>query len=169
MIKNPPEMQKTQVWSPGWEDPLEEEMAAHFSILDWKIPWTEADYSPRGCKESDMTENTCICILVMKVMSELRNQRGHREEILRGTKVDISTSPGDGETTGGVPGLALSHWVYEGDAASSGHTNQSRGWGWVEIPQLLPSSCLLVFYQFLPMTEFSSEEAREPGKYISLL
>ena len=24
----------------GWEDPLESEMAAHFSILAWKIPWT---------------------------------------------------------------------------------------------------------------------------------
>ena len=105
----------------------------------------------------------------MKVMSELRNQREHRKEILKGTKVDISTPPGDGETTGGVPGLGLSRWVHGGDAASSRHTNQSRGWEWVERPQLLPSSGLLVFYQFLPMTEFSSEEAREPGKYISLL
>ena len=26
---------------PGWEDPLEEEMAIHSSILAWKIPWTE--------------------------------------------------------------------------------------------------------------------------------
>ena len=33
---------------PGWEDYLEEEMAAHFTILAWKIPWTEepAGYSP---------------------------------------------------------------------------------------------------------------------------
>ena len=26
----------------GWEDPLEEKMATHSSILAWKIPWTEA-------------------------------------------------------------------------------------------------------------------------------
>ena len=26
---------------PGWEDSLEEKMAAHFSILAWRIPWTE--------------------------------------------------------------------------------------------------------------------------------
>ena len=26
---------------PGWEDPLEEEMAPHYSILAWRIPWTE--------------------------------------------------------------------------------------------------------------------------------
>ena len=34
-------MQETQVWSLGQEDSLEEEMAAHSSILAWEIPWTE--------------------------------------------------------------------------------------------------------------------------------
>ena len=34
-------MQKTQVRSLGQEDPLEEEMATHSSILSWRIPWTE--------------------------------------------------------------------------------------------------------------------------------
>ena len=34
-------MQETQVWSLGWEDPLEQEMATHSSIIAWKIPWTE--------------------------------------------------------------------------------------------------------------------------------
>ena len=29
------------VWSCGWEDPLEEGMATHCSILAWEIPWTE--------------------------------------------------------------------------------------------------------------------------------
>ena len=29
------------VRSLGWEDPLEEEMATHSSVLAWKIPWTE--------------------------------------------------------------------------------------------------------------------------------
>ena len=29
------------VWSLGWEDPLEELMATHSSILAWRIPWTE--------------------------------------------------------------------------------------------------------------------------------
>ena len=35
------ETQETQVQSLGQEDPLEEEMATHSSILAWKIPWTE--------------------------------------------------------------------------------------------------------------------------------
>ena len=34
-------MQETRVRSLGWEDRLEKEMAAHSSILAWKIPWTE--------------------------------------------------------------------------------------------------------------------------------
>ena len=34
-------MQETWVWSLGWEDPLEKEMATHSSILAWRIPWME--------------------------------------------------------------------------------------------------------------------------------
>ena len=41
MVKNLPAVQKTQVQSLGWEDPLEKEMPTHSSILAWKIPWTE--------------------------------------------------------------------------------------------------------------------------------
>ena len=44
MVKNPPTMQETQemqVQSLGQEDPLEEGMATHSSILAWEIPWTE--------------------------------------------------------------------------------------------------------------------------------
>ena len=35
------EMQEMQVQSLGWKDPLKEEMATHYSILAWEIPWTE--------------------------------------------------------------------------------------------------------------------------------
>ena len=41
MVKNLPEMQESWVRSPGWKDPLEKKMATHYSILAWKIPWTE--------------------------------------------------------------------------------------------------------------------------------
>ena len=34
-------VQETRVWSLGWEDPLEKEMATHSSILAWKISWTK--------------------------------------------------------------------------------------------------------------------------------
>ena len=39
-VKNLPAIPATQVQSLGWEDPLEEEMATHTSILAWRIPWT---------------------------------------------------------------------------------------------------------------------------------
>ena len=53
------EMQETWVQSLGWEDPLEEGMATHSSILAWGIPWTEEprSYSPWGHKELDTTEH----------------------------------------------------------------------------------------------------------------
>ena len=38
IVRNPPEMKETWVQSLGWEDPLEEEMAIHSSILAWRIP-----------------------------------------------------------------------------------------------------------------------------------
>jgi len=41
MVKNLPAMQETRVWSLGWEDPLEKEMAIHSSIRACRIPWTE--------------------------------------------------------------------------------------------------------------------------------
>ena len=57
LVKNPLAMQETPIWFLGWEDPLEEEMATHSSILVWKIPRTEeVSYSPWGHKESDTTD-----------------------------------------------------------------------------------------------------------------
>ena len=41
MVKNLPAIQETWVQSLGWEDPLEKGMATHFSILAWRLPWTE--------------------------------------------------------------------------------------------------------------------------------
>ena len=55
--KNLPAVQETRVRLLGWEDTLEKGMATHFSILAWRIPWTEeAAWSQKGHKESDMTE-----------------------------------------------------------------------------------------------------------------
>ena len=41
VVKNPPAMQETRVWSLSQEDPLEKEMATHSSTLAWEIPRTE--------------------------------------------------------------------------------------------------------------------------------
>ena len=62
MVKNLPAMQKTWVQSLGQEDLLEKEMATHFSILAWRIPWTEepGGLQSVGSKESDTPELTSI-------------------------------------------------------------------------------------------------------------
>ena len=51
MVKNPPTMWETWVRSLGWEDPLEKGMATHFSIQDWRIPWTE---EPGGLQSMEL-------------------------------------------------------------------------------------------------------------------
>ena len=54
IVKNLPAMQETWVRSLGWEDPLEEVMATHSSILAWRIPmdrgawWATAHGVPKS-------------------------------------------------------------------------------------------------------------------------
>ena len=61
LIKNPPAIQETWVQSLSWEDPLEKGMAAHCSILAWRIPCTE---QPGGLQsvgsQLDMTERLTL-------------------------------------------------------------------------------------------------------------
>ena len=40
-VKNLPAMEEAWVRSLGWKDPLEKELATHFSISAWRILWTE--------------------------------------------------------------------------------------------------------------------------------
>ena len=65
VVKNPPAVWEMCVWSLGQEDPLEEEVATHSSILAWKIPWTEdlGRLQSKGCKELAVTEpSTSTCM-----------------------------------------------------------------------------------------------------------
>ena len=55
MVKHLSAMPETQVQSLGWEDPLEKEMAAHSSILAWKIPWTVCGVAKSPTRLSDFT------------------------------------------------------------------------------------------------------------------
>ena len=64
MVKNPPEMQETCVLPLGWEDPLEQGMATHCSILPWRIPIGRGAWATvHSVTESDTTKqlNTHTC------------------------------------------------------------------------------------------------------------
>ena len=41
MVRSRPAVRETCVPSLGWEDPLEEGMDTHSSVLVWRIPWSE--------------------------------------------------------------------------------------------------------------------------------
>ena len=56
MVEKLPAVQETQVRSLGWEDPLEKGMATHYSILAWRIPWTE---EPGGLQSMGSQRVTC--------------------------------------------------------------------------------------------------------------
>ena len=66
-VKNLPAVQETWVPSLGREDPLENGMTTHSSILAWRIPWTEGPVGLQSvglCKELDMTEQLSLSVLI---------------------------------------------------------------------------------------------------------
>jgi len=68
VVETPPamhELQETQVGSLGLEDPLEEDMAIHSSILAYRMPGTEESgglqsIGSQRVRHTEMTEHTCI-------------------------------------------------------------------------------------------------------------
>ena len=58
VVKNLPAKQSSRVRSLGWEDPLEEEMATHSSVLPWEVSRTEEPngLQSMGSKQSDTTD-----------------------------------------------------------------------------------------------------------------
>ena len=63
MVKNLPAIQEAWVYSLGWEDILEKEMATHSSIFAWRISWTEEPdglHTIHGVAESDRTERLIL-------------------------------------------------------------------------------------------------------------
>ena len=86
-------MQEMQVQSLGWEDPLEEEMATHSSILAWEISWTEP-----GRLQSMGLQNVEHDLLTKQPVklacySFIDSDRGHeRKDFV--TAVSVSRIPG---------------------------------------------------------------------------
>ena len=57
-------MQETWIWSLGWENPLEKEMAIHSSIPAWRIPWTEEPGRLQSVGFKSQTELSNICLFL---------------------------------------------------------------------------------------------------------
>ena len=77
-VKNLPAMQETQVQIPGWEDPLEKEMATHSSFIAWRIPWTEESDGLQSTGSQgvghDWVTNCCLyCLQEVSIRITLRD------------------------------------------------------------------------------------------------
>ena len=76
MIKNPLTMKEIWVQSLGWEDPLEEGMATHSSILAWRNPWTEEPgrLQSMGSQRAGLSTHMCyvsVCDIKRWVLGAL--------------------------------------------------------------------------------------------------
>ena len=83
------EMQETLIWSLGWEDPLEEEMATHSSILTWRIPWTE---EPGRLQSMGLQSRTRLKWLSTTHTWTWRC-KGHQDQLDRGMSVWVRAEP----------------------------------------------------------------------------
>ena len=63
-------MGDASVWFVGWEGPLEKEMAAHSSVLAWRIPWIEepGSYSPWGLKNQTRLSATFFSPEILELL-----------------------------------------------------------------------------------------------------
>ena len=74
MVRNLPALWETQVRSLGQEDPLEKKMAAHSSILAWRIPWTESlAATVREVTESYTTEQLTHTVISLTCKGRTAN------------------------------------------------------------------------------------------------
>ena len=80
VVKNLPAMWDTWVWSLGWEEPLEKEMATRYSILAWKIPWTEEPGRPQsmGLQSRTWLSNFAFSFFGLQVQADEKRASRHK-------------------------------------------------------------------------------------------
>ena len=69
-VKNLPATLETQVWSLGWEDPLEKEMTIHSSIFAWEIPRTEEPGGLQSVGSQRVRHDGTQTIVLFKLLEE---------------------------------------------------------------------------------------------------
>ena len=109
-------MKETQVQSLGQEDPLEEEMATHSSILAWKIPWTEKPGRLQSIGLQRVRHDQSACIVHMKsffMIKKVLNKLGIKGDNLNIINTLYSTlsglpwNPRISPSLGGILSLCL--------------------------------------------------------------
>ena len=81
MVKTLPAMQETWVWSLGWENPLQKGTATHFSILAWRIPWTEEPGRLQSMGLQRVGHNWATFTLILSSQQEDRKTVCYQTEV----------------------------------------------------------------------------------------
>ena len=108
-VKHLPAMRQTWVWSLGWEDPLEKEMATHSSILVWIIPRTEEPGGLQSMGSQRVRHDWATkwqCYLSGSCRSEFRARTGHVRKETGCTDVIAVFEDGRGPTSQEVKGAS---------------------------------------------------------------
>ena len=92
------ELQETQIWSLGLEYPLEKGMAPHFSILAWRIPWTEEPGGLQSMRLQRVRHNRTSLALLWesgrrKKELNLWNLQGLRDPRLKISRSSVPLTP----------------------------------------------------------------------------
>ena len=115
---------KTQVWYLGWENPLEEELATHSSILAWKTPWTEEPNRLQGTGSQ-------------KVRQDLVTEQQKQQQVVK----NLPASIGDARGMDSVPGLGRSPGAGHGNPLQySCLENPTDRGAWLAIVHWVPKS-----------------------------
>ena len=89
MVKNLPVVQETWVQCLGWEDPLEEDMATHSSILAWKIPWTEEPGGLQAMGSKTVRQNLVTNTFTFTIMSTLVLDLGYQGFLKKWSNLEL--------------------------------------------------------------------------------
>ena len=110
VVKNLPAIWETQVRSLGWEDPLEKEMATHFSILAWRIPWTEEPRELQSIRlqRVNTTERLTLLFWASQVALVIKNLPASEGDIW-----EAGLIPGSERSPGGRHGNPLQDFCLE--------------------------------------------------------
>ena len=99
MVKNLPAMWETRVQSLGWEDPLEEGMATHSSILTWRIPWKEEpgglqSMGSQTVKQNRATRHSTCADVSVQLASDVLGEESWSRSVVSDSDALPSEPPG---------------------------------------------------------------------------
>ena len=86
IVKNLSAMLEIQVQSLCGEDSLEKGTATHSNTFAWRISWTQASYSPWGCKESDMSVQLTLSLSIFNTQKNVEHFHFKSAQLSRGLK-----------------------------------------------------------------------------------